>query len=181
MPTRRFHPHTLALSLSLSLSLLSLSLLSLLSLSLSLPPSSLSLSRTVSSQHNSPWPLAGPRTILSSALSWKPCRDRRPSGSWKKRANLTNAPVYKKLQRANQNNYLHALEMWDGFLTSLDDEWVKDPNDLRTSKAFVSFIASGIPGRERGSKPSPELGGARAGRTSPPAGSGPDAVAPSSR
>ncbi|THH17986.1 hypothetical protein EW146_g2912 [Bondarzewia mesenterica] len=75
-------------------------------------------------------------------------------GSWKKRVHLTNAPVYKELQRATQDNYLHALEMWDGFLTSLDDDWVEDPNDLRTAKAFVSFIASGIPGRERGSKPS---------------------------
>ncbi|KAF9645059.1 hypothetical protein BDM02DRAFT_3190050 [Thelephora ganbajun] len=76
------------------------------------------------------------------------------SGSWDERANTTNAPVYKELQRATQDNYFHALEMWDGFLTSLDDDWVKDPNDLRTAKGFVSFIASDIPGRERGSKPS---------------------------
>ncbi|KAF8644308.1 hypothetical protein AX16_008555 [Volvariella volvacea WC 439] len=75
------------------------------------------------------------------------------SGSWKKRAYLTDAPVHKELQRGTQKNYRHALDMWDGFLTSLDDDWVKDPNDLRTAKAFVSFIASGIAGRERGSKP----------------------------
>jgi hypothetical protein len=39
------------------------------------------------------------------------------------------------------------------FLTSLDNDWVKDPNDLRIAKALVGFIASGIVGRERGSKP----------------------------
>jgi hypothetical protein len=33
------------------------------------------------------------------------------------------------------------------FLTSLDDDWVKDPNDLRTTKTFVSItLASGILG-----------------------------------
>jgi hypothetical protein len=40
------------------------------------------------------------------------------------------------------------------FVTTLDNDWIKDPNNFRTAKAFVSFIASGIPGRERGSKPS---------------------------
>lgn len=38
------------------------------------------------------------------------------------------------------------------FVTTLDDKW-KDPNNFKTAKAFVSFIAPGIPGRERGSKP----------------------------
>ena len=33
------------------------------------------------------------------------------SGSWNERANMTNALVYKELQRATQDNYLHALEM----------------------------------------------------------------------
>jgi hypothetical protein len=36
------------------------------------------------------------------------------SGSWKRRANLTDAPVVKQLQRGTQDNYRHALEMWDG-------------------------------------------------------------------
>lgn len=36
------------------------------------------------------------------------------SGSWEKRTALTNEPVYKELQQSTQNNYLHALEMWDG-------------------------------------------------------------------
>jgi len=40
------------------------------------------------------------------------------------------------------------------FVTTLDDKWIKDPNNFKTAKAFVSFIASGISGRERGSKPS---------------------------
>jgi hypothetical protein len=36
-----------------------------------------------------------------------------------------------------------------GFLTTLDDDdYAKDPNDLRTAKAFVSFIASVHPGQE---------------------------------
>ncbi|KAJ4469605.1 hypothetical protein J3R30DRAFT_3303908 [Lentinula aciculospora] len=40
------------------------------------------------------------------------------------------------------------------FATTLKNGWVNDPNDLRTSKAFAYFLASGIPGRERGSIPS---------------------------
>jgi hypothetical protein len=39
------------------------------------------------------------------------------------------------------------------FVTTLDDKWINDSNNLKTTKALVSFIASGIPGRERGSKP----------------------------
>jgi hypothetical protein len=35
------------------------------------------------------------------------------SGSWNERAYMTNATVYKELTQATQNNYLHALEMWD--------------------------------------------------------------------
>ncbi|KAJ7648133.1 hypothetical protein FB45DRAFT_1102841 [Roridomyces roridus] len=76
------------------------------------------------------------------------------TGSWKKRDALTDAPVHKELQQGTQNNYRHALEMWDAFITTLNDSWVKDPNDYRTAKAFASFIATGIPGKEHGSKPS---------------------------
>ncbi|KAG6901097.1 hypothetical protein C0995_000798 [Termitomyces sp. Mi166 len=76
------------------------------------------------------------------------------TGSWKKRDALTNAPVHKELQQGTQDNYRHALEMWDAFVTTLDDAWVRDPNDYRTAKAFASFIATGIPGKEHGSKPS---------------------------
>lgn len=42
----------------------------------------------------------------------------------------------------------------NNFITTLDDGWAKDPNDFRTSKAFVNFVALGIVGKERGSKPS---------------------------
>lgn len=44
--------------------------------------------------------------------------------------------------------------MITSFATTLEDDWVNDPNDLRTSKAFAYFLASGVPGRKRGSKPS---------------------------
>jgi hypothetical protein len=37
-------------------------------------------------------------------------------GQWflKKRAHLTDALMVKKLQRGTQDNYCHALKMWDG-------------------------------------------------------------------
>ncbi|KAG6839458.1 hypothetical protein C0991_002387 [Blastosporella zonata] len=71
-------------------------------------------------------------------------------GSLEKRGGLTDAPVRRTLQRATINNYPMI-----SFATTLQKGWANDPNNnLGTSKAFAYFLASGIPGRERGSKPS---------------------------